>query len=113
MHGTLAQPYSLLAFLYAGCIIGLLTGVLRAFRLLCRRSAPLVFADALYALLCAGIAACTFYFAEKGALRFYGFLVIALGALSCEMIAGAPLVLLAQKAAAHRREREREAARIL
>ena len=110
MHGTLAQPYSLLAFVYAGCVVGMLTGVLRAFRLFCRSRALLTLADTLYALLCAGTAACAFYFAEMGALRLYGFLCIALGALLFRFLAGAQLSALARKAAARRRERAKQTA---
>lgn len=108
MHGTLSQPYSLLAFLYAGCVVGMLTGVLRAFRLFCHSRMLLALADTLYALLCAGTAACVFYFAERGALRLYGFLCIALGALIFRFLAGAQLFALAKKAAARRRKRADE-----
>lgn len=111
MHGTHVQPYSLLAFLYAGCIVGMLTGALGAFRLLCRRRLALALADALCAALCCAVTACAFYVAEKGALRLYGFLSIVLGALIFRIVAGEPLTALARKAAERRREREREAAR--
>ncbi len=98
MRNTLAQPYSLLAFLYAGCVLGLLTSALRLARLFSRGRALRCLADIVYVLLCGFAASAAFYFATDGTLRPYGFLCLAAGALLFDFAAGKPAAAMLKKA---------------
>ena len=80
MENTLLNGYAFLAFLYAGIVVGLLSDLfffLRRAKAL-RRAGNVL--DACLALLSACVMEAAFLLVTGGALRLYGFAVIALGA---------------------------------
>ncbi|MEG1524217.1 MAG: spore cortex biosynthesis protein YabQ [Clostridia bacterium] len=80
MNNTLSQGYALLAFLYAGIVLGILYDVLRVFRLLCKSRFIAHLLDTLFGLLFGLVSMTVFYLVTGGALRVYGFFVMAAGA---------------------------------
>lgn len=80
MENTLLNGYALLAFLYGGIVIGLLSDCFFFLRRIIRSRLMLHLTDALMALLSGGIAEAVFFLVTGGGLRLYGFLLLALGA---------------------------------
>lgn len=81
MPNTLSDGYALLAFLYAGILLGAVYDVCRIVRLTARRRIVRTLSDAVFTLSFFVLFGGTLYLVTGLALRLYAFVVAALGAM--------------------------------